>query len=382
MFRTVFSKSYSSSRLSYSASQAVSLQSFVFYSGARRYASSEPHASSSSPLPGFQPDSAPRPESKQANKVDAISLENMKDRFREILEGTGTSLRQRIDIYTASLAVTFSQLGAEINKVTGYGEIEVLKRKVAEQEARIEAARQASREAKEAYDTAVRQRASSQREVNDLLQRKSSWSDEDVTRFTSLVRKDHLYEQKEARAKQSATQSEDAVEREFSELMRVILNRYHEEQAWSDKIRSASTYGSLAVMGANLAVFILAIVIVEPWKRRRLAQTFERKVEEMSANNSAVLESKTEELAKRLGDQDLVLSQLMETIHYSTHIPETDQSIISQSDSVEEFIPGSIEAGVHTTMNPAVANSPLAADIWQFDQVSTSHLRQPQPSLI
>ena len=73
------------------------------------------------------------------------------------------------------------------------------------------------------------------------------------------------------------------MEREFSELMKVILNRYHEEQVWSDKIRSASTYGQLTVLGLNMLVFLLAIILVEPWKRKRLAQTFERKVDEMKA---------------------------------------------------------------------------------------------------
>lgn len=258
-------------------------------------------------------------------------MANAKERLRGWSERTASQLRQQIDQYTASLAVTFSQLGKEINKVTGYGEIEVLKQRVVQQEARIEAVRRAAREAKKAYDRAVLQRASSQREVNDLLQRKSNWNDEDVIRFTSLVRQDHLHEQEESRAKVGATQAEDSVEREFSELMRVILNRYHEEQAWSDKIRSASTYGSLAVMGVNMLVFLLAIVFIEPWKRRRLAQTFERKVEEMSAQSAELLESKAEALAKRFEGQDRLLSQIMEMVHYNSQVPEADQMAASQT---------------------------------------------------
>ncbi len=130
--------------------------------------------------------------------------------------------------------------------------------------------RQAARRAKQVYDEAVTQRAKSQREVNDLLQRKTSWTDDDVGRFTLLVRQDHLIEQAETKAKVEAQLSDDAVEKEFNELMRTILARYHEEQVWSDKIRSASTYGSLAVLGMNLFVFIMAIILVEPWKRKRL----------------------------------------------------------------------------------------------------------------
>jgi len=51
--------------------------------------------------------------------------------------------------------------------------------------------------------------------------------------------------------------------------MCTILARYHEEQVWSDKIWP-STYGSLAV-------FVVAVVFVEPWKRISLAQTFGRR---------------------------------------------------------------------------------------------------------
>ncbi|KZT11980.1 uncharacterized protein LAESUDRAFT_719932 [Laetiporus sulphureus 93-53] len=266
-------------------------------------------------------------------------LQDIKERLRGWSENAATLLRQHIDEYTAAVAVTFSQLGRELNKVTGYGEIEALKRKVVEQEARIEDVRRAAREAKEAYDKAVLQRAVSQREVNDLLQRKSSWTDEDVIRFTDLVRKEHLREQEETYAKNAAIDAESAVESEFSELLRVILNRYHEEQAWSDKIRSASTYGSLAVVGVNTIVFLLAIILVEPWKRRRLAQTFERKVEQMSTENSEALDKAATELTDRLDGQAQLLSQLVEAVHYSIRVPDSKREILEQTQAVTSTVP-------------------------------------------
>ena len=171
-------------------------------------------------------------------------------------------------------------------------------------------ARQAAQQAKATYEEAVVRRSNSQREVNDLLQRKSSWTDGDVGRFTSLVRQDHLYEQEELRAKSAVNVSEDAVEREFSQLLRIILARYHEEQVWSDKIRSASTYGSLAALGLNMLVFILAIIVVEPWKRRRLAQTFEKKIEEMSLENAARLETSMQVIEGHISRQEGLLEFL------------------------------------------------------------------------
>ena len=174
-------------------------------------------------------------------------------------------------------------------------------------------ARQTAQQAKAAYEEAVVRRSNSQREVNDLLQRKSSWTDGDVGRFTSLVRQDHLYEQEESQAKSAVNVSEDAVEREFSQLLRIILARYHEEQVWSDKIRSASTYGSLAALGLNMLVFILAIIVVEPWKRRRLAQTFETKIEEMGLENAARLETSMQVIEGHISQQKDLLLEFLKT---------------------------------------------------------------------
>ena len=136
------------------------------------------------------------------------------------------------------------------------------------------------------------------------------WTDTDVSRFTALVRQDHALEQEEGRAKIAVGQTEDDTEREFDALMRTILARYHEEQIWSDKIRSVSTYGQLAVLGVNVLVFVLAIALVEPWKRRRLAQTFERKVEELEAANLDVVTRGIETLRRKIEEQEKVLGTL------------------------------------------------------------------------
>ncbi len=292
-----------------------------------------------------------------------VDVEEMKERLRSWSENAAILVRERADRYTAVAATTFGQLGRELNKVTGYGEIESLKRQVAEQgmlshesfslsliltattETRIRIAREAARTAKQELEKAVHERAKSQREVNDLLSRKSSWSDDDVGRFTGLVRQDHLYEQAEARAKAKAVYTEDEVDREFTELMRVILHRYHEEQIWSDKIRSASTYGSLTVIGLNLLIFMLAIMIVEPWKRRRLAQTFEKKVEEMSAETIMAFEEKSGDLTAQLKEQQRVVSQLVEAVNRSLQ-------------PVAALQAGEVPLETHISLPPSVESNP------------------------
>jgi len=56
--------------------------------------------------------------------------------------------------------------------------------------------------------------------------------------------------------------------------------RYHEEQIWSDKIRRASTWGTFALMGVNVLLFVVVQVGLEPWRRKRLVRGFEEKVRE------------------------------------------------------------------------------------------------------
>ncbi|KZV64360.1 hypothetical protein PENSPDRAFT_615468 [Peniophora sp. CONT] len=254
--------------------------------------------------------SAPRHPDDPPASSEAL-LSRLRARAQEWSTQAAITARHKTDDTLASLAVNLRKAGGEINRATGYNEIDALKRRVSEQEARMSATRAAAREAKEAFESAVRRRSASQKEVNDLLQRKSTWSEADVGRFTELVRADHSTEQEEARAKTAAEAAEEAVEREFSLFMRAILDRYHEEQVWSDKIRSVSSYGSLAAIGINVLVFITAILFVEPWKRKRLAQTFERKVEELEREHRATVETAMGRLEDKLSEQDVLIAQLV-----------------------------------------------------------------------
>lgn len=188
-------------------------------------------------------------------------------------------------------------------------------------EKQITQVRIAAREAKAAYERAVQERSRGQREVNDLLQRKSSWTDADVVRFTNLVRQDNLNEQEEVRAKLETARTDDAIETEFQELMRAILNRYHEEQVWSDKIRRLSTYGSLAVLGINLVVFVLAILVVEPFKRRKTVELFEKRIEQLSEETR--IESKL--MAAHFDEQFQKQQSLLSSISTPPLVKETRQ---------------------------------------------------------
>ena len=134
--------------------------------------------------------------------------------------------------------------------------------------------------ARDAYTKAVSQRSASQREVNELLQRKHAWNSADLERFTELYRSDHANEQAESAAQHELAETEKSAEEAASQLSKSILARYHEEQIWSDKIRRMSTWGTWGLMGVNVLLFLVFQIGVEPWRRKRLVKGFEDKVME------------------------------------------------------------------------------------------------------
>jgi sensitive to high expression protein 9 len=144
-------------------------------------------------------------------------------------------------------------------------------------EKQMQTLREVVRSAKAAYDEAVSIRAVSQSSVNSLLERKHAWTDSDVSRFATLVRADHTSNLAVANSSAALAEAELAADKAFSELMQAILRRYHEEQVWSDKIRSVSTYANLVGLVINLVVFLGAVAVVEPWKRRKLVQKLEKR---------------------------------------------------------------------------------------------------------
>jgi sensitive to high expression protein 9, mitochondrial len=65
-------------------------------------------------------------------------------------------------------------------------------------------------------------------------------------------------------------------------------------------------------LGLNLLVFILAILIVEPWKRRRLAQTFEKRIQELSEETRQLVDGGIQNLLRHIEQQEELLNTLRE----------------------------------------------------------------------
>ncbi|KAG0190012.1 sensitivity to high expression protein she9 [Apophysomyces sp. BC1034] len=234
-----------------------------------------------------------------------------------------------------------------LNELTGYNHIEAVKHKVNEQAQMFEATRGMVQEAKVSYEDAIDTRSSTQRGINELLQRKHLWTGEDVTRFTELYRLEHEHSRAETVAKEHYQQCEKKMDREYMELARSIMERYHEEQLWSDKIRSVSTYGTWALMGLNLLLFVAVQTIFEPRKRKRLTDRFEE-----------LLVSKVDEEEEKIAEM----------------LAHLEQKYIAQAEQQQE--------AMVATLIELVAQPTLAAAALPAEQVVVQDEISPPPVLI
>lgn len=218
----------------------------------------------------------------------------------------------------------------------------------------VREARNSVQGARDAYAKAISQRSASQREVNELLQRKHAWTAADLERFTELYRSDHANEQAEATAQNKLASAEKTAEEAAAQLSKSILARYHEEQIWSDKIRRMSTWGTWGLMGVNVLLFLVFQIAVEPWRRKRLVKGFEEKVLEALEKEGPGYNQPSERRATN-GDATGG-STVADTVNAvgqdagsNTLIPEPSMEVSTMEEGNEMIIQEMpLEAGLHT----------------------------------
>ncbi|KAM0750731.1 hypothetical protein T439DRAFT_325789 [Meredithblackwellia eburnea MCA 4105] len=284
---------------------------------------------------------------------------------QQLLNALAQSSKTRAQALTESIKALelerkLQEMGGKINKATGYEEIEVLRKDVSHRESALSVARESATSSKNTYAAAVAARANSQKEVNDLLQRKSTWSSADVIRFTELVQQDHENERTETRAKAAMDADEEAVEKGFSNLMKAILERYHEEQVWSDKIRSLSTYGSLAITGLNVFLFILTILLIEPWRRKRLVEGVETRLRENTNATSQATTSSIASLHSLVASSQEKIDLLYEASQTPSSTGEDGERHESQGSDDSALVPFS--EGDPRSDNPGPLNNSRGGD--------------------
>ncbi|KAI9236807.1 MAG: Mdm33 family-domain-containing protein [Podila humilis] len=208
------------------------------------------------------------------------SLESSTEYLRSILPDNLRQLSESVK--RKDYRDTIAQLSGHLNNFTGYNAINDLKYKVITHGDSLDEARIKLVQAKQAYEDAIGTRSDTQKAINDLLQRKHLWSPNDVIRFTDLYRSEHANEQAEQKTKGEYKQAESNVEEKSRRLTRVIMERYHEEQVWSDKIRAASTYGTWGLVTVNVMAFLIVQAFVEPRRRRKQVERYEELVQDLT----------------------------------------------------------------------------------------------------
>jgi len=94
-----------------------------------------------------------------------------------------------------------------------------------------------------------------------------------------------------------------------------------------------------------MLVFISAILIVEPWKRRRLAQTFEDKIMELSRENGKKLAENEQVLISQIEQQTALLQDLKMTLSKSIEANVIDRKVvIGESSQVVLELVSDVEA--------------------------------------
>lgn len=207
---------------------------------------------------------------------------------------------RKLEFYFDSLQETIFTATRALNDVTGYSSIQRLRNSIELLEKSTEENRIELKKLKDTYADAIEQRTRSQKELNELLQRKSSWSPTDLERFTEIYKDDALNLKREQELKLEVSAKESKQEELGDDLYRAILTRYHEEQIWSDKIRRTSTWGTFILMGVNIFLFLVFQLLLEPWKRRRLTRSFEDKVKKALEDYSVEQNLKLEAMSANI----------------------------------------------------------------------------------
>ncbi|QLQ78253.1 hypothetical protein HG537_0A05000 [Torulaspora globosa] len=221
---------------------------------------------------------------------------------------------RKLEFYFDSLQETIFTATRALNDVTGYSSIQRLRKSIEIMENSMEECRDSLKRLKDEYASAIDQRKQSQKQLNELLQRKSTWSPTDLERFTQIYKDDALNQKREQALKLEVSAKEAQQEKLGDDLYRAILTRYHEEQIWSDKIRRTSTWGTFILMGVNIILFLVFQLLLEPWKRRRLTRSFEDKVKKALDDYATQQNVKLEQLRANIASPTVIPTVLDEQI--------------------------------------------------------------------
>lgn len=228
--------------------------------------------------------------------------------------------------------------------------------------------------AKEAYTTSYSQQAASQKEVVGLLERKHSWSAADLERYMSLIRSEHLNEQAVQAAKEHLANAERDLEEARSKLEKKERKQYHEEQIWSDTIRRNSTWVTFGLMGLNIFLLLANLVIIEPWRRRRMVKEIRSALDEKTTTAPSFTPAVEAEVDKVVEPAGQTLEKLEDQV-----VDTVEAVAEAASEIVSEVAPDVQPEAVADTETP-VGELPLAAG--ELLPEEAAEITEPTPESI
>lgn len=247
---------------------------------------------SSYPSSGFATKSVPSAKSDSSSKITSTIEPRSSTTTTDSNSAASTAVHSHLAIklqhLTDQILDTLNALSHRLNIYTGtdYTPISDLREAIAAQEDSLRELYTAVDGSKTTHSQASTTQAASQKEVVQLLERKHSWSAQDLERYMSLIRSEHVNEHAVTEAKEQVRDSERQLEEARQGLEKMERRMYHEEQVWSDTIRRNSTWVTFGLMGLNLVLLVGNFVVFEPWRRRRIVREVRDALDEKTATST------------------------------------------------------------------------------------------------
>ena len=199
------------------------------------------------------------------------------------LEHFHSSITPHYESLSENIKKKSSHLTTFLDTLTGYENITKLKDAVIREEATFKEAQRHLKMRQEIYMEKSSAIMKTQRELNDLLTRKTAWTQDDVSRFPQLFAAEHSLSQEISDATAELRRAETRVDSAYDSLVQSLMQRYHDEQVWSDRIRSISALSTWALVGLNVLIFLITLVVLEPRRLERFTIKIISKLEQLES---------------------------------------------------------------------------------------------------
>lgn len=215
-------------------------------------------------------------------------------------------------------------------QISGVRKLENMKENVVVAYKQLQDAKMSLKSSKTKYFTHVEIRRSTQATVNDLLQRKNTWNSKDVELFTKAVSDEHTFEQNEKSMKQDLLDLEALVERLQDGYDNKVQERYQEELLVAERNRGVSNLLTWSLMFANLAMFTISQLIIEPRRQRKARENVFQEIK----NATDPINNEMSNITTLLAALSEEIKEDMKEVNQSTK--ETQDRIIKLNDRLKE----------------------------------------------